>query len=291
MSKPLRSGFTQMEQWYMRRKDMVFFPSSPQQRGVHPVRIGFEHWQAGWSAQGQPQSEMAFFLITGGCALVQESDRWRRAESGRLLLQWPYRPFAFQADPEQGLAVLVLGYVGLDLPALLDSRLPKQPGAIMAMPETGLRQQWEDLYLAAREHQPGIEERLRHWLPYLLSSLRSWQAVAHPDAAQARFLHCKKVLDASVDGSRGLAELCLVCEVSYPHLHRLFQRFLGVAPRAYLQQLRMNTAAQLLQMGDHSLAELAERFGYADAFSFSKAFKRCHGLSPQRYRERAGGPS
>jgi len=44
--------------------------------------------------------------------------------------------------------------------------------------------------------------------------------------------------------------------------------------------------AQLLQSTRLPLAALAERFGYADAFSFSRAFKRAMGVPPKDYRSR-----
>jgi AraC-like DNA-binding protein len=53
-----------------------------------------------------------------------------------------------------------------------------------------------------------------------------------------------------------------------------------------LEQVRMARAEQLLQEGRLSLPEVATQSGFADASSFSRAFKRATGLTPAEHRER-----
>ena len=52
------------------------------------------------------------------------------------------------------------------------------------------------------------------------------------------------------------------------------------ARSAYLTDLRMTLAADLLAEPGSSVGAVARRIGYADAFSFSSAFKRERGISP-----------
>lgn len=47
----------------------------------------------------------------------------------------------------------------------------------------------------------------------------------------------------------------------------------------------MNDAAELLDEG-LLVKEVAERLGFADAFQFSRAFKRVHGVPPGRLQQR-----
>jgi transcriptional regulator GlxA family with amidase domain len=55
---------------------------------------------------------------------------------------------------------------------------------------------------------------------------------------------------------------------------------------AQLARMRMQSAADFLQHTGGKLESLAARFGYADAFSFSTAFRRIWGMPPSRYREK-----
>ena len=61
-------------------------------------------------------------------------------------------------------------------------------------------------------------------------------------------------------------------------------------PLAYLEELRMQYAAQLLRTTALRVNEIACSVGYLDALYFSRAFSRRMGLSPTAYRA-AGLPS
>ncbi|WP_328335257.1 helix-turn-helix transcriptional regulator [Kribbella sp. NBC_00382] len=65
-------------------------------------------------------------------------------------------------------------------------------------------------------------------------------------------------------------------ESSYPQPNDLT----GESPLGYLTDLRMTLAADLLAEPGASVGAVARRIGYADAFSFSAAFKRERGISP-----------
>jgi AraC-like DNA-binding protein len=70
-----------------------------------------------------------------------------------------------------------------------------------------------------------------------------------------------------------------------------FQQLLGYGPIAYLVQLRMSRAMDLLQHGRLSLARVAETAGYQSAAAFGKAFRKYSGYSPRRFRQIGRGNS
>ena len=57
---------------------------------------------------------------------------------------------------------------------------------------------------------------------------------------------------------------------------------------AYVTQVRMERAAQLLQNTDEKTYRIAEQTGYADPNYFSYVFKRHFGLSPSKFRSGQG---
>jgi AraC-like DNA-binding protein len=61
---------------------------------------------------------------------------------------------------------------------------------------------------------------------------------------------------------------------------------MGEPPLTYLTRWRLALAADLLVGTDQTLATIASRVGYANAFALSAAFKRVHGESPRQYRSR-----
>lgn len=69
------------------------------------------------------------------------------------------------------------------------------------------------------------------------------------------------------------------------YLCRLFKRETGLNPFAYLNGLRMNAAARMIENGDHYVREIAGRVGIDDPFYFTRLFKKHFGVNPSEYRK------
>ncbi len=86
-----------------------------------------------------------------------------------------------------------------------------------------------------------------------------------------------------------VASLAGVAGVSRAVFAKRFTERMGEPPMAYLRRWRMSMAAALLERGNSSLSEVAERVGYTSEFAFNRAFKRVIGESPGRWRRRVLG--
>ncbi len=71
-------------------------------------------------------------------------------------------------------------------------------------------------------------------------------------------------------------------------LTRLFQSHLGRAPAAYLTDLRLARARDLLEQSAYSIAEIAQRCGYGDQAALTRAFRRRLDVTPAHLRRRLG---
>lgn len=68
---------------------------------------------------------------------------------------------------------------------------------------------------------------------------------------------------------------------------RRFRHLVGEPPLVHLTRWRMALAADLMTDPALDLTEVARRVGYADAFSFSSAFRRVRGIAPSHHRRAA----
>ena len=82
-----------------------------------------------------------------------------------------------------------------------------------------------------------------------------------------------------------LATLAREAGVSRTTLATRFTRLVGTPPLTYLTDWRMTLATDLLTGTTATVAAVARQVGYADAFGFSAAFKRFHGMSPTACRK------
>ena len=72
--------------------------------------------------------------------------------------------------------------------------------------------------------------------------------------------------------------------LSGSRLAHLFRSELGSSPQRFVEQQRMRSAAQLLELTRRSVAEVARAVGYDDPLYFSGRFRRWSGLAPTAYR-------
>lgn len=70
---------------------------------------------------------------------------------------------------------------------------------------------------------------------------------------------------------------------------RLFKRHMGCSPFTYVQNLRFQRAARLLETTDEPITQVAARCGYGSPSYFTKSFREKTGLSPSAYRKRLPG--
>ncbi|AXO88249.1 AraC family transcriptional regulator [Pseudomonas parafulva] len=113
-----------------------------------------------------------------------------------------------------------------------------------------------------------------------------WRKRLNPDprlplsAQRARdYLH------AHMDSDIGLSDLAQACGVDRFRLTRAFKAAFGLAPHAYLIQLRLTRARHLLARGD-TPSDVAMALGFADQSHLGRWFRRAYRLTPADYRRR-----
>lgn len=81
-------------------------------------------------------------------------------------------------------------------------------------------------------------------------------------------------------------ELARAAGTSVRGLERAFGRDYGLSPRQYLRRLRLQTACQLLVSTCCTLAQVADRCGFADQSHLNRDFRSMTGITPRAYRLR-----
>ncbi|OBZ12131.1 AraC family transcriptional regulator [Bacillus sp. FJAT-27264] len=70
------------------------------------------------------------------------------------------------------------------------------------------------------------------------------------------------------------------------HFQRMFNLLTGFTVFEYIRKRRLSLAAQELSVSDIKVLDVALKYGYDTPESFSKAFRKLHGVSPSAAREK-----
>lgn len=120
--------------------------------------------------------------------------------------------------------------------------------------------------LARMEHEKPLENKLAG----------SMQAIS------PAIIYISRYYDQAVTAD----QLAALCNRSVTAFRRAFFQATGMTPFAYLYQVRIQTAVNLLRNSSMSVSEIAERVGYQTLSSFHRHFKQILGYAPNTVRHK-----
>ena len=89
---------------------------------------------------------------------------------------------------------------------------------------------------------------------------------------------------------RGLSAMLELTTVSREHLSRSMRKYLGQTPTAFINELRLTQAANLLRHGDKSILTISSELGFDSLSYFYTLFKKHYGQTPRQFRRSSQPP-
>lgn len=189
---------------------------------------------------------------------------------------WSYRMFYLKPE-----ALLEASKALSPKPFLPDFRMGviRDPGLAACVAATHETLSSPDVSLLEKETR--LLWLLAEWISRHADQRRPWPEVRSERGA-ARL--ARDYIMAHMDRDIPLTELSGAANLSPFHLVRLFTREYGLPPHAFLTQVRLDRAKELLS-GKARLADVACDTGFADQSHLTRLFKRRFGLTPGRFRK------
>ena len=100
---------------------------------------------------------------------------------------------------------------------------------------------------------------------------------------------CIELMHARLADDISLDELAAEARLSPYHFARMFKQSLGVPPRVYLTQLRVERACELLENTDLPVTQVALEVGYSSNQVLARVFLKHRRMSPSLYRRAVRG--
>ncbi|MBA2479343.1 MAG: helix-turn-helix domain-containing protein [Planctomycetes bacterium] len=120
----------------------------------------------------------------------------------------------------------------------------------------------------------------------LLAARASPNAGHRPQASPAIRSIIERLVE-HLDQRHTLASLARTARMSPSHLSYRFKRETGSSVIAYLLNMRVRQAAQLLEHPERRIQDVAAAVGLHDPFYFSRQFRRFYAMSPRQYQAKA----
>lgn len=94
-------------------------------------------------------------------------------------------------------------------------------------------------------------------------------------------------IEQHLSQSISLHDLATYVGFSDFHFHRIFKTYTSETIQQFIARIKIERSAIYLKVNQKvTITQIAQDYGYADASSYSKAFKKHFGLTPSKFRDR-----
>ena len=148
---------------------------------------------------------------------------------------------------------------------------------------------FQELYQVADSHDYIRDMRINEHLGSLLTLLmeESWQTSEREQGgAKMDVQQVREYLDAHYMEKLSLDEIAGRFYINKYYLSRIFKDQFGMSMNAYLMEIRINHAKQMLRFTDEKVETIGMKCGLGSGNYFSRSFRKLEGISPSQYREK-----
>ena len=139
-----------------------------------------------------------------------------------------------------------------------------------------------DLYWS---HRPYKERRLKMLMNLLLDEI-STIGREEGETQEEWTVAIVNLFRKHPERNYSLEELAESVNMSVRNMSARFREIMGTSVHQYQMDLKLEMAYRDLRTGTLNVREVADRYGFSDAFYFSKLFKKKFGVTPKQIKER-----
>lgn len=240
-----------------------------------------------------------YFILSGkGTASIQEQTI--PLESGDSFLLYPQTDVSLQVDNDQAWQLAWIGFKGIWAEKILDQAGFSSTKLIKPFPHSQKILDYIEQFL--QNSQLSLAKDLKRqsllldFLAYMIDINEEDKPETQPLAADYSnniyVNHAVEHIRNTYSQHLTVQTIADFIGISRTHLNNCFQKELGLSVQKFLMDFRLYQAAFQLTSTTLQIQEIAERVGYGDSLTFSKAFKKKFQLSPSHYRlEKSNSPS
>lgn len=259
-----------------------------------PIAIDFcgkEACGPGYSYGPKTRAVYIIHLVISGRGRLVREGRTYNITTGDAFVIYPGEENFYQADAEDPWTYMWIGFHGMQAEDIIGRIGFTRDMPVITCTNPDSLEKHLNALLQESEFTYIGELRRMSELYAVLALLAEGHADHSEDETNVNDINHRYVMTALnlLIGAGGkqvlVADVAKTIGISRNYLDEIFKNEMGMSPKEFMMNYRMEKATALLTFSSNSISAIAEEVGYTDPMTFSKAFKKRKGLSPSEYRE------
>jgi AraC-like DNA-binding protein len=251
--------------------------------GLAVVCGGLEHCAPDYQVSRRTFPFFSVEYVAAGNGQLKLNRTEHPLQPGSVFAYGPGVAQEIRHDPKTPLTKYFIDFSGTAAGGLLAAAHLRPGAAASVFPPGEIAPLFDEIIRNGLRGTPGAAEICARLLEALLLKLAEARAPlpGGETPAFATYQHCREHIQRHFLRLRSVAQVAAECHLDDTYLCRLFQRFDHQSPYRRLVQLKMNHAAERLQLPGAMVKQVAEEAGFANQFHFSRVFKSVFGIPPR----------
>lgn len=239
--------------------------------GLNPMQLGYENCKKSKYYGPAIRTHWLIHYVESGFGIFKIYDKEYKVGPGEMFVIPPYVETYYEADSENPWNYIWIGFTTHDkLPFELNNVIhcPKALSIFTSMKNAVNLENGRSAFLTSKL-----------WELFSVLLENKEESPTYVDKA-LDCIHSEYMYDLNIE------KLASRLGLDHSYFSAVFKNKMGISPKHYLFNYRMNMAVSLIVDKNFPVSLAAYSVGYTDVCNFSKMFKKHFGLSPREYKNK-----
>ena len=236
--------------------------------GLNPMQFGYENCKKSHFYGPATRTHWLIHFVESGFGIFKINEKEYSVGPGEMFVIPPFLETYYEADSKNPWSYIWIGFttekkLPLELPDVI--HCPKALDVFISMKNAADLENGRSSFLSSRlwDLFTILLENEKHKISYVDRALEC--------------IHSEYMYDLTIN------KIATRLGLDHSYFSSLFRKKMGISPKQYLFNYRMNVAVSLMLENGSNISVAAYSVGYTDVCNFSKMFKKHFGVSAREY--------